>query len=99
MNNNASTQLAAQESFFSPHRTIESPRLEKTHRITQSNHQSQPEPVMEHLVGRQGQPKGAQLHAMYLSDWKGRSQDPPLPRLHLRVGSGGEGILLEIPAF
>jgi len=36
---------------------------------------------------------------MYLSDWKGWSQDPPLPRSHLRVGSGVEGISLEIPAY
>ena len=36
---------------------------------------------------------------MYLSDWKGWSQDAPLPRPHLRVGSGGEGVLLEIPAY
>jgi len=36
---------------------------------------------------------------MYLSDQKGWSQDPPLPRPHLRVGSGGEGILLEIPVY
>jgi len=26
---------------------------------------------------------------MHLSDWKGWSQDPSLPRPHLRVGSGG----------
>jgi len=54
---------------------------------------------MEHLVGRKGQPRGAQVQAMYLSDWKGWSQDPPLPRPHLRVSNGGEGISLEIPAF
>jgi len=53
--------------------------------------------VIEHLVGSQGQPRGAQVHAMYLSDQRGWSQDPPLPRPHLRVGSVGEGILLEIP--
>ena len=53
---------------------------------------------MEHLVGRQGQPRGAQVHALHLSDWKKWGQDPPLPRPHLRVGSGGTGILLEIPA-
>jgi len=29
------------------------------------NAESWPEAVMEHLVGRQGQPRGAQLHAMY----------------------------------
>ena len=27
-----------------------------------------PEPVIEHLVGRQDQPRGAQVHAMHLSD-------------------------------
>jgi len=32
---------------------------------------SQLEAVIEHLVGRQGQPRGSQVHAMYLSDWKG----------------------------
>jgi len=55
--------------------------------------------VIEHLVGRQGQPRRAQLHAIHLSDWKGCSQDPPLPRPHLRVGSRGKGIVLEIPAY
>jgi len=56
------------------------------------NAESQPEAVMEHLMGRQGQPRGAQVQAMNLSDQKGWSQDPPLPSPHLRVGSGGEGI-------
>jgi len=42
---------------------------------------SQLEAVMEHLVGRQGQPMGAQVYAMCLSDQKGCSQDPPLPAL------------------
>jgi len=55
--------------------------------------------VIEHLVGRQGQLRGAQVHAMDLSDWKEWSQDPPLPRPHLRVGSGGKGLLLESPAY
>ena len=50
-------------------------------------------------MGRQGQLKGAQLHAMHLSDWKAWSQDPPLPRALLRVGSAGKGILLEILAY
>ena len=36
---------------------------------------------------------------MHLSDRKEWSQDPPLPRPHLRVGSGGNGILLEISAY
>jgi len=43
--------------------------------------------VIEHLVGRQGQPMGAQVHAMYLNDQKGWSQDPPLPRPHLWVNA------------
>jgi len=46
------------------------------------NAKSQLETMIEHLMGRQGQPRGAQVHAMYLSDWKGCSQDPPLPRSH-----------------
>ena len=56
------------------------------------NAKSWPEAVIEHLVGRQGHPRGAQVQAMLLSDWKGSSQDPPLPRPHLRVGSGGKSI-------
>ena len=50
-------------------------------------------------MGRQGQPRGAQVYALHLSDQKGWNQDPPLPRLHLRVGSGGKDTLLEIPAY
>ena len=57
------------------------------------------EAVIEHLVGMQGQPRGAQVHAMYLSDQKGWNQDPPLSRLHSRVGSGGKGILLGDPCL
>jgi len=53
---------------------------------------------MEHLLGGQGQPRGAQVCAVQLSDRKGWSQDPPLPSPHLRVDGGGEGISLEIPA-
>ena len=34
---------------------------------------------------RQGQPRGAQVYVINLSDWKGCSQDPPLPRPHLRL--------------
>jgi len=50
-------------------------------------------------VGRQGQPRGAQVHSMHLSDWKGWSQDPGLPRTHLRVGSGGEGHWRSLPTW
>jgi len=57
------------------------------------------EAVTEKLVERQGQPRGAQLHAVYLSDCKGWSQDPLLLRPHLRVGSGGECVLVEIPVY
>jgi len=37
-------------------------------RCVDRNAESQLEAVIEHLVGRQGQPRGAQLHAMGLSD-------------------------------
>lgn len=50
------------------------------------------EPVIEQLVGRQGEPRVAQVHAMLLKDWKGWIQDSPLPRPHSRVDSGGKGI-------
>ena len=49
--------------------------------------------------GRQGQPRGAQLHAVLLSDWKGCSQDSTLPRPHLRVGIGDKRISLEICVY
>ena len=48
------------------------------------NAKSWPEPVVEPQVGRQGQPRGVQVHAVHLSYWNGCSQDPPLPRPHLR---------------
>ena len=60
---------------------------------------SQLEAVIEHLVERQGQRRAGQVHAMQLSDLKGWSQDPLHPRPHLRVGSGGENILLEISVY
>lgn len=47
----------------------------------------------------QGQPRRAQVHVVYLSDWKRWNQDPPLARSYLRVSSGGESICLEIPAY
>ena len=56
------------------------------------NAKSWPEAVIEHLVGRQGQRRGAQVHAVHLSNQKGWSQDRPLPTPRLRVGSEGEGI-------
>jgi len=46
------------------------------------NAKSQLEAVIEHLVGRQGQPREAQVCAMYLSDYKGWILAPPLPRPH-----------------
>ena len=54
------------------------------------------ETVTEHLVGRQGQPRGAQVCAMLLSDQKGWILTPPLPRPQLGGGSGGKGIFLKI---
>lgn len=55
-------------------------------RACSGNAESQPEAVIEHMVGRQGEPRGAQMCAMYMSDWKKWSQDPLPPRRHLRVG-------------
>ena len=63
------------------------------------NVKSWPETVLEYLVRRQSQSRGAQVHSMNLSDWKGWSEDQLLFRPHLRVGSRGEGILLEILAY
>ena len=63
------------------------------------NAKSWPEAVIEHLVERQGQHRGAQVHTMHLSDWEGWSQDAPLPRPHLRVGSGNEGTLVDVSAY
>jgi len=57
------------------------------------------ETVIEHLLGRQDQPSRAQTHTEDFSDWKGWSQDPPLPRPHLSIGMGGEGVLLELVVF
>jgi len=55
------------------------------------------EAVIEHLVRRQGQPRRAQVHGMHLSDEKEWIQDLPLPRPHLKVGSGGKGLSLDVP--
>ena len=57
------------------------------------------EPVIEHLVEKQDQPRGAQVYAMHLSGCRMCSQDSPLPRPHLMVCSGGKAILLVIPAY
>lgn len=38
--------------------------------VCSGNAESQLEAVIEYLVGRQGQPMGAQVHAVLLSDWK-----------------------------
>jgi len=51
------------------------------------------EAVIEHLARRQGQPRRAQVHGMHLSDEKEWIQDLPLPRPHLKVGSGDKSIL------
>ena len=39
------------------------------------------------------------MHAVNQNDQKGWSQNQPPPRRHLRAGSGGEGILLEISVY
>lgn len=46
-------------------------------------------------LGRQGLPRPTQVNATYVSDPKGRSQDPP----NLRVGSRSEGLSSEICAY
>ena len=66
--------------------------------VCSKNAKLQPDAVIEHVVEGQGQPRGAQVCAMHLSDQKGWSQDPPFSRSYLRVGSGGE-MLLEIPMY
>lgn len=63
------------------------------------NAKSQPKAVIEDLVGREDHPKAAQVYAMYLSDEKGWSQDPPLSRPHLRVANGIKGISLQNSAY
>ena len=72
-------------------------KVKKKFSVCSGNAKSWLEAVIEHLMGRQGQPRGAQVHAKNLSDQNRWSQDPPLPRPHLRTGSGGKGVLLEIP--
>ena len=39
------------------------------------------------------------MRAMQLRDWKGWSQDPPIPRPHLRAGAEGKSVLLKILAY
>ena len=39
------------------------------------------------------------MRALQLSEQKGWILTPPLPRPHLRVGSGGKGVLLVIPVY
>jgi len=50
---------------------ILTPLLEREVCYCSGNAKSQLEPVIEHPVGRQGQPRGAQVYAMHLSDCKG----------------------------
>ena len=52
---------------------------------------SQPEAVIEHLVGRQGQPRGAQLYAVHLCDGRAGARIHPFPVLisGLAVELGG----------
>lgn len=55
--------------------------------------------VIEHLVGRQDQPRGAQVHAVHLSDQKGWIPAVLLLRPHVKVGSGGKGVSFGDPAY
>ena len=45
------------------------------------NAESWPEPVIEHLVGRQGQPRGAQVHAMHWVTGRGGARIHLFPEL------------------
>ena len=49
--------------------------------------------------GRKAEPTHGSSGEHSALDWKGWSQDPPLPRPHLRVGSWGKCILPEIPVY
>lgn len=55
--------------------------------------------MIQCLVGKQSQPKRAQVHAIHLSDQKGWILPPPLSRPHLSVGSGFITILLEVLVY
>jgi len=76
------------------------------HRVKQTGHpdcggnaKSWPEAVIEHLVGRQGQPRGAQVYAMQLSGQKGWSQDPPPPRPSFKGWQGRQRYLVGDPCL
>jgi len=75
-------------------------KLEEVKNDYSRNAESRPEAVIEQLVGRQGQPRGAQVHTMHLSDRKEWSQDLPLPSPHLRLAVEVRAFLsLDIPAY
>jgi len=52
------------------------------------NAESQLEAVIEHLVGGQGQPRGAQVQAMYLRDWRRWRQNPPVSQTSFKSWQG-----------
>ena len=54
-------------------RFIDNERENFKKEVCSGNVKSWFEPVIEHLLGRQGQLRGDQVHAMHLSDWKGWS--------------------------
>lgn len=58
----------------------------------------QKQPVIEYLVRRQGQTRGAQVYAVHLIDQKGWRQDLSQTSFKHWQG-GGEGLLLEIPVY
>lgn len=49
--------------------------------IHSRNAKSGLEPMIENLVGRQGQPNGVEVQAMHLSDWKAGAMIHPYPDL------------------
>jgi len=55
---------------------------------------------MKHLVGRQGQPRGAQVQEMQLSDWKGVEAGSTPSQTSFKGWQWMLGhLLLDIPAF
>ena len=56
--------------------------------------------MIEHLLGGQGQPRGAQVYAVHLSDLKGGVEPGSIPsQASFKGGSGDRGVSLEFPVY
>jgi len=67
--------------------------------ICSGNAKSQLERVIEHLLGWWEHPRGAQVHAVLLRDWKGWSQDPPPSQTSFKGWQWRQGYLVEDPCL